>query len=418
MIAPRERRFGITLPNQKNAIFNRNAIGWNVRANFGFDLASNTAYGPLIGHFDINSDIGNGFDSPDGSVTYVNQGYVTWAGITAGKAQSFFSFIGGGDNWNNFFSPDRKGFNEPNMLAYTASFGGGFSATLSAESQGTAGASGGGTNMTGGYCRRQWPGHRSHDVWRSALARHRRRVACQAGMGRGPDLRRDPQCQRQGLRLYRQLRLRSHFCLGACNATESKVGWGIDAGLKWNLPSFGAGDDVILTGAYTQNAAWYSGLPDAMNGENGQVNGNGQAMILGDAYFNPLTNSWSTPRAWSVSGLLEHHWTPTFYTDLEASVGGINWSGMNGGACGPLGFACVGTGVLSPKAITWLIGADIGWNPVTNLNFDLELMYQHVHQDMPSANIGTVYNTGAFVPGAWEGDSSGFQGRLRITRYF
>ena len=27
-----------------------------------------------------------------------------------------------------------------------------------------------------------------------------------------------------------------------------------------------------------------------MNGENGQVNGNGQPMILADAYFNPLTN--------------------------------------------------------------------------------------------------------------------------------
>ena len=112
--------------------------GWNVRANLGFDLASNTAYGPLIGHFDINSDLGNGFDSPRwfGS-TDVNTAYVTWAGITAGKAQSFFSFIGGGDNWNNFFSPDRKGFNEPNMLAYTASFGGGFTATLFAESPGT-----------------------------------------------------------------------------------------------------------------------------------------------------------------------------------------------------------------------------------------------------------------------------------------
>ena len=57
---------GPVIPNQKNAIFNRNAIGWNVRANFGFDLASNTAYGPLIGHFDLNSDVGNGFDSPNG----------------------------------------------------------------------------------------------------------------------------------------------------------------------------------------------------------------------------------------------------------------------------------------------------------------------------------------------------------------
>ena len=35
-------------------------FGWTTRANFGFDIASNTAYGPLIGHFDINSEMGNG----------------------------------------------------------------------------------------------------------------------------------------------------------------------------------------------------------------------------------------------------------------------------------------------------------------------------------------------------------------------
>jgi Porin subfamily len=406
------------IPNQKNAIFNRNAMGWNIRANFGFDLASNTAYGPLIGHFDINSDLGNGLDSPNGSATYVNTGYVTWAGITAGKAQSFYSFIGGGDNWNNFFSPDQKGFNEPLLLAYTASFGGGFTATLAAQSMGTNGSSGGGTNMTGGYSSggngpvvagpTTFGGQRWPDIVGALHVKQGWGEAQVSGVIHNVNVKDYGFTDTVGCGV---------LVASLCNATESKVGWGIDAGVKINLPSFGAGDDVILTGSYTQNAAWYSGLPDAMNGENGQVNGNGQPMILGDAYFNPLTNAWSTPRAWSVSGLLEHHWTPTFYTDLEGSIGGINWSGMNGGICIP-GTACVGTGVLSPKAITYLIGADIGWNPVTNLNFDLELMYQHVNQDRPTALVGTVYNTGAFIPGAWEGDSSGFQGRLRITRYF
>ena len=88
---------------------------------------------------------------------------------------------------------------------------------------------------------------------------------------------------------------------------------------------------MILTGAYSQNAVWYSGLLDRMWGENGQVNGNGQAMFLADTFFNPVTNQWSTPRAWSVSALLEHHWTPTIYTDLEASIGGVQWSNMGGG---------------------------------------------------------------------------------------
>jgi Porin subfamily len=418
-------KLGVTLPNQQNATFNRDSQGWNIRANLGFDFASNTAYGPLIGHMDFNSDLGSGLDSPRGSFTYVNQGYITWAGITAGKAQSFYSFIGGGDNWNNFFSPDQKGFNEPILFAYTASFGGGFTATLAAQSQGTNGASGGGTNMTGGYS--DGGNNLGSGAYTAGIT-----GPTTFGGQRWPDIVgalhvKQGWGEAQVSGVIHNVNVRDYGYYGTdtcgldaaaiCGASEGKVGWGVDAGVKVNLPSFGAGDDVILTGSFTQNAAWYSGLPDAQNGENGQVNGNGQPMYMADAYFNPLTNSWAKPTAWSASALIEHHWTPTIYTDLEGSVGGINWSGQSGGICTAPG-VCAGTGMISPHAFTYLIGADIGWNPVTNLNFDLELMYQHVTQDAPSGNIGTIYNTGAFVPGAWEGDSSGFQGRLRVTRYF
>ena len=416
----------VTLLSARNSIFNRNAIGWNIRANFGFDLASNTAYGPLIGHFDINSDLGSGLDSPNGSFTYVNTGYVTWAGITAGKAQSFYSFIGGGDNWNNFFSPDQKGFNEPNLIAYTASFGGGFTATLAAQSQGTVGSSGSGTNLSGGYSAgagdsptvvgpTTFGGQRWPDIVGALHVKQGWGEAQVSGV-----------IHNVNVRDYNYFETASCGITGlaVCQAEQGKVGWGVDAGVKFNLTNggwfggwWGAGDDILFTGSYTRNAVWYSGIPDAMNGENGQVNGNGQPMILADSYFNPLTNSWSTPTAWSVSGLLEHHWTPTFYTDFEASVGQVLWSGMGGGVFLP-GVGSIGTGVLSPHTTTWLLGADVGWNPVTNLNFDLELMYQHTIQNQPSALIGTVLNNGAFVPGQWEGTSAGFQGRLRITRYF
>ena len=102
---------------------------------------------------------------------------------------------------------------------------------------------------------------------------------------------------------------------------------------------------------------------------------------------NPLTNTWAKPTAWSVSGLFEHHFTPAFYLDLEGSVGGLNWSNQGGG-CYVYGFGC-GIWPVQPKgrflrhATSWIIGADIGWMPVTNLNFDLELMYQ-------STNSGVV----------------------------
>ena len=214
--------------------------------------------------------------------------------------------------------------------------------------------------------------------------------------------------------------------LVACNAQHDQIGWGIDAGVKINLPSFGAGDDALLTGSYTQSAVWYSGLPDMMWGENGQVNGNGQPMFMQDAFFNPVTNAWSKPTAWSVTALIEHHFTPQFYLDLEGSVGQLKWSNQGGG-CSIIGLAgCTtasfATGAISPSATTWLVGADLGWAPVTNLNFDLELMYQSTNQSAPSGFLGTIYNWGQtnqfFVPGDWHGVSDGFAGRLRITRYF
>ncbi len=50
-------------------------------------------------------------------------------------------------------------------------------------------------------------------------------------------------------------------------------------------------------------------------------------------------------------------------------------------------------------------------------------MYQDTNQTRPSGFLGTATTPAAsaapvFVPGAWEGNSSGFAGRLRITRYF
>jgi hypothetical protein len=220
----------------------------------------------------------------------------------------------------------------------------------------------------------------------------------------------------------------------ACNGQHSQVGWAVDAGVKINLPSFGAGDDFLVTGEYGQSATWYSGLTgEAMWGEWGQTNGNGQPMFLPDAFFNPLTNSWSKPTTWSVSALFEHHFTPQFYLDLEGSVGGFRWDNMGGGCNVAIGLAgCLATqaiqGPLSPNGTAWLVGADLGWNPVTNLNFDLELMYMDLNQARPSGFLGTIFNTGVvnpdgssaafFVPGDWKGNSNGFAGRFRITRYF
>ena len=102
----------------------------------GFDsildnAVTNTAMGPLLAHIEIQSNSGTGF-GPLGNGAVLNAGYVQWAGITAGKHGSFYDYLAGGDTWKDFFSPDHS-VGPINLLAYTASFGGGFLATLSLE---------------------------------------------------------------------------------------------------------------------------------------------------------------------------------------------------------------------------------------------------------------------------------------------
>jgi hypothetical protein len=356
--------------------------GYTNRLNFGADVASNTAAGPLEGHLEIQIENGSGFDSTN-TGAYTNLAYLTWAGITAGKAPSFFSFTGGGPGWANFFSPDQKGFNQPDLLAYTASFGGGFSATLAAQSagpnspgfaaaatagsQGGWGASGGGTYN--GVVDGTYLGQDAPDI---VLA-----LALSQAWG---------SAQVSGVAHE------VHAQNGWTFNDTSKWGWALDAGISINLPSFGAGDDILVTGAWSQNASWYSGLSDAMWGENGAVNGNGQAMFLADIAGNS-DGTWSTPTAWSITAELDHHFNPQLEFSLEGSVGGVSWSNQ------------IATSDVS-NSTSWLIGGVGNWVPVTNLTFTLEVLYQSTQTDAPNSA----------VTAPWHKDADGVAGRFYITR--
>ncbi len=360
------------------ATWARDAVGWTTRLGFGFDFASATAYGPLLGHFDYEFNTGNGFDSQ--LENYLNLAYARWAGITAGRAMSFFSYFAGGDNWANIFSPDRQQFNQPALLAYSASFDGGVSATLSMESAfplpdgyGSNWQSNGLDYLNSGdliYAGERWPDGvaqiRATESWgeaQIAAAVHHVGAEGSNGFARSP------------------------------TARTSILGWAVLAGGKINVPALGEADDLQMQAVFSRNAIWYSGIPEEMVNENGQVNGNGQQQFLADAYFNGLT--WGTPSAWSIAAYFEHHMTPQFYVYPEASLARLSWSDSGG--------------LISPTMTTWIAGADIGWAPVTNLNFDIELMAQSTDQAKPAAYAGA---------NAWVANSSGFAGRLRIQRSF
>jgi hypothetical protein len=368
-----------------------NSFGWTSRANIDFDARQDTAYGVLRGYAEIQFENGNGFDTT-GVGAYINRAYVQWAGITAGKANSFFSFFGGGEAWANLFSPDQQGFNQPDLLAYTATFGGGFSATIAAQSAGpnsfnatgltNSGQSGGGTDLTVGgnstYLGQQWPDFvaalRVDQGWGAAqisgVVHHVHVTDGVLGFGAG----------------------------GLGNVQDT-TGWGILGGLKINVPSFGPGDNWQIQGVYTENAVWYSGIPDGMWGENGAVNGNGLPMVVGDTWSNG-DGTWASPHAWSIATTFEHHFGPTFSFDPEFSYAELHWSGL-----------AVGSGV-PVDAHSWIVGGVFHWDPVPHLDFELEILYQNTHQSTPVTPL--------LGPGvaAFHNDTDGVAGRFEVTRDF
>ena len=400
-------------PAQQNTNFYRNQTGWSTRANLSLDVASNTAWGPLIGHAEIQGDASNGLDPIQGgsvnNLFYINTAYITWAGITAGKAQSFFSFIGGGDNYANIFSPDRKGFNEPLLLAYTASFGGGFTATLSAESPGGVGASGGGTDANGGYFQTNMgPGSGSFNPsmityggqkWPDIVG------ALHVKQGWG-------EAQVSGV-IHNVNVSANDFdgdVVGAgcgalvavvCDGQQSKVGWALDAGVKINLQGWGGmfapGDDFVLSGAYSQSAIIYSGINDGMWSENGQVNGNGQPMLGADAFFNPAHQPMVVAKSmvgpWAGRASLDAdllHRSRSFDLRRELEQHGRRLQRRGRG----LRRRSFGQGAMSPQRLqldcwrrSWL---ESGHQPQLRLRIDVS----DTVQAAPSGFLGTVYNLG------------------------
>jgi hypothetical protein len=347
-----------------------NDFGLSARADIGFEAVSNTAYGPLISVMDMHFDSGEGaniaFTAYD-----VNSAYIQWAGLTMGVKNSFYDYIAGGETWFNAISPDHTGTGVP-LFAYTATFGGGFSATIAVQSN---------TNIPA--------------VAESVGTENFYHYGAQGPLGdRTPDI--------MAVLDLTQSWGTAHAAVVAHNYNivyqgvgVSTTGWGFAAigGIGFNLPQLGTGDVVKFQGAYSEKAIGYSGFTtagwDYSSGLN--INGNGEHYSLQDAVGDGAGN-WSYPTTWSIAAEGEFHLTPQFAIDPIISYGEINWS--NRGTLANL----------EGNATSWLAGANFAWTPVTNLSFNLNIIYQATHSD---------------TSGTWVGQNvDGWNGRIIVERDF
>jgi hypothetical protein len=75
---------------------------------------------------------------------------------------------------------------------------------------------------------------------------------------------------------------------------------------------------------------------------------------------------------------------------------------------------------LSNNSDSWIGGVVGHWDPVPQLDFEVDLLYQSTHQSTPGnwiASGGTITSAGGVTaPAAFKANNDGFTGRLQITR--
>jgi len=367
-------------------------IGYYTRGQVNFDAVTNTAMGPLLAHIELQGDAGdNRFDSTAGG-TVINSAYVSWAGITAGKHGSFYDYFAGGDTWKDFFSPDHSG-TPINLLAYTATFGGGFSATVSLEQ-----------NETTSNISLPW----SYTTTSSGKAFAGTVSPSGTPLGvRAPDIiaALDVTQSWGGAHLAgvaHNVRLEYS---GLSSTDLDTWGYGVIGGVTFNLPMLSAGSKIAFQAAYAHGAFAYSGAGSPAWGEqdNGMnTNGNGTLFPSADAIYSVHGASWTLSDAWSAAAQLTWKVSPNFEIDPELAYAEVDYGSEAANSWGTY---------LSQKAEGWWVGAVFDWSPVKNLDFALDAVYESSHQSTP---VGWLTGTN----GAFHNDSDGFNGRLHIVRSF
>lgn len=307
----RVRDFADTGPNawDSNEDISSN---FRARAYVRMDARTQTEYGLLKTYFDL-------WFTSDTTI-FNNTGveiwdaYVQLGGFTFGRTGSF-SDHWTGENWGSQIG---QGLDDrATVLAYTAAFGNGLSATIALEDGLTrrlnlvnrTGIGVANTNVYGG--------HRIPNFVANLLVSQ--------GWG---------SAQLSGV-------LTQVLAGTTANAaiSESPLGWAINADVALNLPMLGAGDTLGIRAGYSDGALGY-------------VN---QHLTV-DAVATSLTNV-NTATGWGIAAGITHNWTPTVSTSLTGTYASQD-----------------ATGTLF-DADMWSVHGQVAWAPISGFVTGVEVEY-------------------------------------------
>jgi hypothetical protein len=389
------------------AASNRHSDGFREEGRVAVDTRTQTAYGTLRTYVRFQADAAGGYftGNPAGSAisptspaffntpsntAYIDKAFVQFAGFTAGRVQSFFDFYADNYNFEDIANSDTS----TEVFAYTATFGNGFSATISVEDA---------TNRRSrildaadpvlGFTNANYAGEEIPDVVGV--------VRIDQAWGAA-----------QLSAAYHQVRVNETDTTAFTGDTvfgSTKDGFAVQGGVQFKLPMLAAGDDFWLEGGYSQGAISYVNTDQVLNnGANSIVLG-GFYRNDGDAIaFRNADGSFSVSlnEAYHVDGAFHHYFTPNFSDVLFGSY--VHYSYGNRAQNTDWTLGGLGDGS------EYRIGNQFIWTPVNNLSVGIEVLYAHLDQTI-AHNPGLAATA---LPAGIHPNEDTFEGRLRVERDF
>ncbi|MBR1222164.1 porin [Bradyrhizobium sp. U87765 SZCCT0131] len=421
-------------PGGANA-YGRGYFNTRERLNLFMDTRTATDYGTVRTYANLQFDFLQGRESIAGGYVALDYAFLQFAGFTFGKGVSMFD-----PQWTlakplfgstGFFNGSNDATGIP-MLAYTATFGGGVSATVSLEdaqpyrSAGTVNTSLGGTNALLG------PFGAASSTY--GVAANTFQGNAQGG-DHVPDIVANLRLEQAWGTAH--LGAAAHEVHGTSyNPLDASTGhpdatWGyaLTAALELKDLPTGRGDSFKAIATFANGAAKYvfGGTYDSAGaGRLANIGNGGMAFgyVLDGIYANGT--SFVKSDAWNVAAFYEHYWTPAWRTSLFASYSHISY----GAAGDALLLAMANAGRLSTGKTTATGSFDVGvaqvgtrtaWTPVQNLTLSAEFLYtrlqQHLNGTFTSAAAGTPpgYAAGSVLTLK---DQNLYVGSVQILRSF
>lgn len=332
----------------------------------------------------------SGTGSVAGGALSVYYAFIQFAGFTFGRAQSQFS-----SPWTNYPGnsydglPGGGGWEAVNQFAYTADFGQGITASVSAEDQVL-------RNTT--------------NIWNVSAATVAGLAtgtygANDIGASRAPDLVAQLRVdQAWGLFQASFAAHDNHAAYYGADETTGhpadKWGWAGQLALSIkNIPT-GPGDTINVQGVYTNGASGYNFQPYssytyAMYGSAGLPGAYQSVGLAGlsDSVFVAGARQELTT-TYGFNGAYTHNWNPNWSTSLYGAWAAVRYNGTaKGYICGAFVASLAlssGLAGCNPDFNYAVVGTRTTWTPIKNLTFSADLTYAMLDQKYAGGSTVTL----------------------------